>query len=120
MMIELMSIGSDEVIAYRIKGRVETDEFERIAGFIEEKLKTHNKLRAYAEIEDLEGMSLEAFLKDLKFGLKNHNRFDKAVVVTDKQWIRKVVRIEEKLFPWIEMKYFPFAEKQQAVDWIMN
>lgn len=119
-MIELLSVGTGNVIGYRIKGKIETDDFDRIASFIEENLKTHDKLRIFAEIESIEGMSLEAFVKDLKFGLKNYNRFEKAAVITDKDWIRKIVEIEGKLFPGIDAKFFSFAEKHAAMEWISS
>ncbi len=119
-MIELLAAGTDNVVGYRIKGKIDADDFDRIAAFIEQHLKTHDKLRVFAEIESIEGMSLEAFLKDLKFGFKNYNRFEKAAVITDKDWLRKVVEIEDKLFPGTEMKFFPLAEKEAAMEWLVN
>ncbi len=38
---------------------------------IEDKLKTHKKLRIYVEVQKLEGISLEAFFKDFKLGIKH-------------------------------------------------
>lgn len=119
-MIELLAAGTDNVVGYRIRGKIDADDFDRIAAFIEQQLKTHDKLRVFAEIDSIEGMSLEAFLKDLKFSFKNYNRFEKAAVITNKDWLRKIVEIEDKLFPGIEMKFFPIAEKEEAMEWIAS
>lgn len=119
-MIELLSVGTENVIGYRIAGKIETDDFDRIASFIEENLKTHDKVRVFAEIEDIQGMSLEVFLKDLKFGMKYYDRFEKAVVITDKEWIRKVVEIEGRLFPGIEARCFPLSERKAAIEWVSS
>ena len=118
VMVEIVLTRADRVIGFRVDGQIQTADFDRISDIVEEKLKSHQKLRMYAEIKSLKGMSLEAFLKDLKFSIKHHERFEKAAIVSDKDWLRKIVAVEDKLLNGIEMKSFTFSEEQDAMAWI--
>ncbi len=116
-MIEIISTDSDNVVGCKIDGRIKSEDIDKVAEYIEEKLKTKKKLRIYVEVKKLEGISLEAFFKDLKFGIKHFNDFDKKAVVTDKEWMKKVATVADKLFPNIEVRCFSFEDKETALEW---
>jgi len=118
IMVEIVLARAERVVGFRVDGQIQTADFDRIADMVEEKLKSHRKLRMYAEIKSLKGMTLEAFLKDLKFKIKHHDRFEKAAIVSDKDWLRKIVDVEDKVLNGIEMKSFTLSEEQDAMAWI--
>ena len=68
-------------------------------------------------MESFEGISIEAFFKDLKFAIKNFRKFDKKAVVTDKAWMQKLGNFSDKLFSSMEIKVFPFEETEEARNW---
>ncbi|MEB3280083.1 MAG: STAS/SEC14 domain-containing protein [Lyngbya sp.] len=119
-MLELIPTGSDRVIGLHIKGKIETADFDKVIQEIEEKLKLHPKLRIYAEIESLEGMSPEALWKDLKFTFQHLGDFEREAVVSDKRWLEKWSNFSNKLLSSIEVKHFHFDQKQQALDWVKS
>jgi len=85
---------------------------------MEEMLKEHNKLRVYAEVEEIGGMSVHTLMKDIHFKLKHWQDFEKEAVVSDKSWLESWVSIADKLFPHIEVKHFSTDEKEKAKEWI--
>ena len=117
-MLELISTGLEQTIGFTIKGKVESEDIDRVANIIEEKLKEHPKLRIYAEVEKMEGMSIRAFFKDLVFAWKHLRDFEKEVIVADGKWWSRFAQIGNKLVPGIEVKHFNLADKQQALQWI--
>lgn len=117
-MIEILDFESKKVVPVRMKGKIETEDIEKIAEYIEGKLNDFDKLSIYVEVESFEGISIDAFFKDLKFGIKNFNKFDKKAVVTDKSWMKKLGEVSDKLFSNIEIKCFSFDQKEDAVKWV--
>ncbi len=119
-MIEMIPMEADQVVGLRIRGRIETSDFDEVVALLEQKFERHQKLRIYAEIESIGGMSLEAFFKDVQYSLRNFRRFDKEAVVSDKGWLKAFVSVADKLFPSIEARHFSFEENEKARAWIQR
>ncbi len=45
-------------------------------------------------------------------------KFDRAAVLTDKTWIKKVSEFEGQLFPGLEIKAFDRDQKKEAEAWL--
>ena len=45
-------------------------------------------------------------------------KFDRAAVLTDKTWLKKVSELEGALFPGLEIKAFNRDQKVEAEDWL--
>jgi len=50
------------------------------------------------------------------FGLMK--KFDRAAVLTDKTWLKKVSEFEGALYPGLEIKAFNRDQKAEAEDWL--
>jgi len=117
-MIEIIPFEEGNTIGFRLNGRIEDEEFDEAVEKMEEMLKEHNKLRVYAEIEKIGGMSVNTLMKDMHFKFKHWRDFEKEAVVSDKGWLESWVSIADKLFPQIEVKHFSFEEKEEAKEWL--
>ena len=117
-MIEIIPFEEENVIGFRIKGRLEDNEFDEIVRIMEERLKLHKKLRVYAEVEEFKGMSVNSFMKDIHYGLKHWRDFDKEAVVSDKGWLSMWARVAGSIIPGVEVRHFTFDEKEEAKEWI--
>jgi intergrase/recombinase len=116
-MIDIISTNTDNVIGCKIDGKINREDIEKLANYIEDKLLKNKNLRVYVEVAKLEGISLEALFKNLRLGIKHFNDFDKKAVVTDTKWMKKVAAVADKIFPNIEVRCFSFEEKQKALEW---
>ena len=119
-MLEILSLYADNVIGCAVDGKINSEDIEKISNIIDEKLKTHEKLRVYVEVNNLDGISLDAFFKDLKLGFKHFNHFNKKAVVTDKVWMKNITTVINKIFSNIEVKCFCFEDKNEAVQWVKS
>ncbi|MEQ9618476.1 MAG: STAS/SEC14 domain-containing protein [Deltaproteobacteria bacterium] len=117
-MLEIIPFEEGNIIGFRLKGRIEDEEFDEALGMIEEKLKNHEKLRVYAEVEKVGGMSVNTLMKDIHFNLRHWRDFEKEAVVSDKGWIETWVKFASRLFPHIEVRHFSFEEKEEAMEWV--
>ena len=55
--------------------------------------------------------------EDFKIGVEHLTRWERAVVVTDVEWIKQAMRLFGFLMPGA-MKSFPTSEAEQARAWI--
>lgn len=63
-------------------------------------------------------MSLDAFVEDLKFGLKHFEHFDRKAVVSDKRWHAAIARVVDKLVPTVLVRHFSPSEVAEAKAWV--
>ena len=117
-MLKIIDFDNDKVIGMAMDGKINTEDIELVSGLCEEKFKRNEKLSIYVEMESFEGISIEAFFKDLKFGISNFGKFDKKAVVTDKSWVKKLGEFSDKLFGSIEIRCFSFEETDEARNWV--
>ena len=117
-MLELIPFDEGNIIGFRLTGYIEDEKFDEAVSMIEEMLKHHKKLRVYAEIEKVGGMSVNTFMKDIHFKLRHWMDFEKEAVVSDKGWIDSWVNFASRFFPQIEVKHFSIDESDKAKEWI--
>jgi hypothetical protein len=107
-MIEVLP-APDHVAALRLAGTISGRDFDRIADDIEGKLKRHRHIGVYVDMVDMDDMTAEAVAKDFRYGLSKlgeWGRFPREAVVTDKQWVRALVKAADSLLPQVEARTF--------------
>jgi len=75
------------------------------------------------EIIDFHLPSLRAIgieLSRLPSMLSFMKKFDRAAVLTDKLWLKRVSEFEEAIFPWLKIKAFRLEERLEAETWLMR
>ena len=118
MTVKLIPHKPDKIVGLDIDGRIEAEDIDRVVQSIENRLKQGKKLRIYAEIKNWSGMSLEAFVKDLRFSLQHFKDFEKEAIVSDRHWLENLAAVGNTLFSGIEVKHFSFKERDEALEWI--
>jgi hypothetical protein len=119
-MIEPIPLPADNVVGFRIDGKIVADDISRVVDVIERRLGRHSKLRVYAEVERLTGMSAGAFIKDIGFSLRHLKHFEREAIVSDTAWLKKLANIGDRMFPGIEVRHFSRSEKDDALEWIIE
>lgn len=114
----LIPMDDDRVVAVRIDGTIREEDVAAMVEVVVDKLTRHEKLRAYVEVEKLRGIEPRALFEDLKMGLEHWRDFERKAAVIDPPWLGRLVEAVDPLFPWIELRAFPFTEKDEAVRWI--
>jgi AcrR family transcriptional regulator len=119
-MIELIPDVADNVVALKETGKLTGDDYEQvIIPVIEEKLKTHNKIRMLIQFTPtFSGFDAKAMWDDAKVGLKYMSHFEKIAMVADAEWIAQSFKIIGFMTPG-EIKIFSNEEFDEAKTWIM-
>ena len=120
MSIKIIPHKPDRIIGLNIDGKIEAKDINLVVESIERQLKPGEKLRIYVEVNNWSGMSLEAFIKDLKFSLQHFQDFEKEAIVSDRRWLETLAAVGNTLFSSMEVKHFTFAEQEKALEWISN
>jgi hypothetical protein len=117
-MIELIPTGPDErVLGMRISGPIERTDLDTVAAAFEEKLKRHRRLRIYAEVRDMGGITPAALMEDLRLSLRHFRDVEREAFVVDAHWLALLARAGD-LLPGIEVRQFSWLEKDEALAWI--
>jgi hypothetical protein len=120
-MLEMMDIGIENAVAYRVEGKITEDEMKSVLSIFKEKIQSREKLLIYQEIVSVGGAELDAIIEKFKFffefGVLN---FSRIAVVTHKNWMHKIIDLEAKLFKKFDMKGFSIEDKDKAIEFLTN
>tara|TARA_R110002020_G_scaffold108200_1_gene250832 strand:+ start:78 stop:449 length:372 start_codon:yes stop_codon:yes gene_type:complete len=117
-MIKFIPFKSDRVVGIRFDGKIDGSELATALVPLKARLERHDNIRLYLEINDFEGMTAEAFFKDVKFSLSNARQIEKEAVVTDQTWLKNSAAVIGAVFPGVDVKTFTMAENEAARQWI--
>lgn len=118
-MIEILP-APDHVVAMRVSGTLTGDDIERVTLVLEAALSRHQHIALYADMVDFADMTAEALLKDLRYGISKigqWSRFGRAAVVSDREWLRAIARLENHVIPGIDIRAFGKNEREAALAW---
>ncbi|MBM9514607.1 STAS/SEC14 domain-containing protein [Desulfogranum marinum] len=118
-MLDVIDIGVEQAIAYRVAGKITEEDMTTALTGIKDQIYNFGNVFIYQEIESIGGVELDAIVEKIKFmadvGLSN---FSRMAVVTDKQWMHKIIDLEDQLFKNIEIKCFSTEQKEEAIDFL--
>ncbi|MDD9304446.1 MAG: STAS/SEC14 domain-containing protein [Desulfobacter sp.] len=118
-MLEFLDLKIDGVVAYRLAGKISTQEMKEVLDLFRQIIDRGEKINLYQEVTSLGGVELEAMVEKLKFFLElGVSHFGRVAVVPRKKWIPKLVDLEGKLFKNVEMKRFALEEKDLALAFL--
>ncbi len=118
-MIEMIDIGIEYAVAYRLEGKITEEEMTSILTLFKEKIEKGEKLIVYQEVVSIGGAEFDAMIEKFKFFRDfGFSHFDRIAVVTHTKWLHKIVDFEDKIFRNINMKGFSVDEKKQAVEFL--
>ena len=117
-MIELIPDGLDDrVLGLRISGSIGRPDLDAVAAAFEDKLGRHKRLRIYAEVQDLGGISPAALLEDLRLSIRHFREVEREAIVTEAGWLEVLARAGD-LLPGIQVRHFSWLDKSVALEWI--
>jgi hypothetical protein len=104
----------------RATGRLDERDIDEAIALIEEALASTERIAVFVEA-DISGMSPGAITRDISYGvgkLRELHRFPRVALVTGQDWIRRIAQIQHRLLPQVEIRVFPPAERDAAMEWI--
>lgn len=123
-MLEPIEGLSDNALGFSAKGKVTAEDYETVLiPAVEEKLKTHDKIRLLYHIgKEFKSFAAGAMWDDTKVGLAHITEWEKIAIVTDENWIRQAGKIFGMAMDTMsipgDVKVFHNNEFDKAVEWI--
>jgi len=120
-MLRVLSDLPSDVLGIEAIGEITSEDYESVlVPAIEERISRHRKLRLlYVLGRDFTAFSAGAAWQDARVGMRHFASFDRIAVVTDAEWIAKMVRGFGFVMP-AQVCVFEVAELRAARAWIME
>lgn len=109
----------DHVLVFDARGTLQKSDIERFDRQIQEKLGRYQRIGVVANVEQLEGMTIGAVMKDIAAELKylgDWHRFPRLAVLASGGFVKSAAETVGKFLPQIEVRTFEPAELEKAVD----
>ncbi|UCD65960.1 MAG: STAS/SEC14 domain-containing protein [Deltaproteobacteria bacterium] len=122
-MLEMVDVGDENIIAYRLGGKITEEEMTSVLSIFREKIDKGEKLNVYQEVLSIGGAEFDAMIEKFKFFKQvgfNFSHFSKIAVVTQSKWLHKIVDLEDKIFRNTDMRGFPVEEKDKAIEFLKD
>ena len=121
-MFKVISNGANR-LDIEMSGKLNAEDMKIALDELVSKSKNFENGKMLYEIVDLHFPSLGAIGVEFSrlpamFGLMK--KFDRAAVLTDKTWLKKVSELEGALFPGLEIKAFNRSQKSEAEAWLSS
>lgn len=118
-MLETLDGFPDNVLAVRAHGEVTADDYQQVlVPGVEARLADHKRLRLlYVLGDDFDSFTGGAAWEDTKVGLRHFTAFERVAVVSDKDWVRRMVRGFGFALPG-EVRVYDLDDLDDARGWI--
>ena len=119
-MLEFITHPAEHVVAMKAGGVVTAEELQQAIDAIEAAKRDHPRISLVVEFDDMRWMTLTALLKDIGYGLtqlSDLERYHRAAVITDKEWIKHIAHLEDRLFKVVDLRTFPRRDYATALQW---
>ncbi|WP_461535270.1 SpoIIAA family protein [Spongorhabdus nitratireducens] len=121
-MIEILPQSTDDVLGYKISGKVTGDEEKYWLGKIEQHLKEHKKLRMLVILDDNAEWDMAAGYEDFKWISTHTRQMEKIAFVTSKKlwkWWLSADKPFARLFD-VHLDNFDPDELDEAWAWVKS
>lgn len=120
-MMELIDIGIDNAIAFRIEGKISEPDMALVLSVMKGKIRAHGEIVLFEQIDSFGGVELAGIVDKFKYLFEMGIRdIGKIAIVTDKKWVAKFIAIEDKIFKSFQIRCFPIEEREQAIAFLRS
>ena len=109
----------DHVLVFDARGTLQKSDIERFDHQVQEKLARYKRIGLVANVEELEGMTVGAVMKDIAAELKylgDWHRFPRLAVLASGGFVKSAAEIVGKFLPQIQIRTFEPGQLESAVE----
>jgi predicted transcriptional regulator len=117
-MIEKMNESSGPVVGYKVEGKVTPDDYRQLNPQIEALVDQYDDdVCVLLDMQEFGGEEVKAWLPDLKFGHRFHDKIAKMAIVGDKRWEKWLTDLVKPFYAR-DGKFFHPEETEKAWAWL--
>jgi hypothetical protein len=118
-MIKELSGMPSGVIGFEVTEKIRAEDYRDVLLPAIERAAKTGEIRFLLVISEFQGMSGGALWQDLKVGIEHLRAWKRIALVTDIEWMTHMT----SLFGWMtpgQVKTFPMAERDEAIQWVSS
>lgn len=117
MMIEQLPQSSDQVLGFRLSGKLHDEDYKNFVPVIDAAVAKHGKVRLLALFHDFHGWDAHALWDDITFSTTHCTKIDRIALVGEKTWEKWMAQVC-KPFTMAKIRYFDASEIDAAWRWL--
>ena len=109
----------EHVLVFDARGTLEKSDIDRFDRQIQEKLARYERIGVIANVEQLEGMTVGAVMKDIVAELKylgDWHRFPRLAVLASGGFVKSAAEVVGKFLPQVQVRTFEPGELESAIE----
>ena len=118
-MLEMLEVDLDNAVAFRMSGKVTKADMSAVLNAAQLKVEQYGNVVFFEQIDSFRGIELAAIAAEFRYlfdvGIAN---ISKVAVLSDKQWLKNLVRIEDKIFRHIDIHSFAIDDRDAAIEFL--
>lgn len=117
-MLEKLRESSGPIVGYKVVGKVTVEDYQKLEPEIQTLVDEYDdNVCVLIDMQEFAGEEIKAWLPDLKFGHRFHDKIDKMAIVGDKRWQKWLTALADPFYA-DEAKFFHPEETDQAWAWL--
>lgn len=117
-MLEKLSESSGPVVGYKVVGKVTVGDYKQLEPEIQALVNQFDdNVCLLLDMREFAGEEVKAWLPDLKFGHRFHDKIDKMAIVGDKRWQEWLTALADPFYA-NEAKFFQPQDTDKAWAWL--
>jgi hypothetical protein len=116
-MLEKLSESSGSVVGYKAVGKITVDDYKQLNPAVQALVDQYDHVCLLLDLQEFAGEQVKAWLPDLKFGHRFHDRIARMAIVGDKRWEKWLAALADPFYAR-KAEYFPTEEREKAWAWL--
>jgi len=118
-MIEQLPLGSDQVLGFKMSGKLHDEDYKKFVPVIDAALAKQPNVRLLAQFHDFHGWDLHALWDDIKFSSTHCTKIERIALVGEKTWEKWMAKVCQP-FTMAKIRYFDASEIDAARAWLIE
>jgi len=116
-MFQQIPVNDENIIAYRVSGKLTHEDYQAFLPILEALLKENPSLSLFIELDNFKGWDLQAAWDDFKFGIEHAEDMSRVAIVGHHAWQKWMIHLAQP-FMKAEIQYFTHEHLIDAWDWL--
>ena len=116
-MLEKLSESSGSVVGYRVAGKVTAEDYQKLNPEVQALVDQYDHVCLLLDLQEFAGEEVKAWLPDMKFGHRFHDKIQKMAIVGDKRWEKWLTALADPFYAK-DARLFHSDESEEAWAWL--
>jgi hypothetical protein len=118
-MYRVLDESTGNTVGIHVDGKLTKDDYGVLIPYFENLISECGPLNLLCDMTRFDGMEIEAFWEDFRFGIRHLGDFKRMAIVGDQSWLEWVTKVFNPLVK-TDVKYFPTNEIKDAWTWVKS